>query len=100
MNSSAILSGAILAKDLNLQRTATDAMNLELKEILKFLERPELLALTSKSSPLVSKLLPEVIFELSVPTPNWKKIHGSLDEPLEELRKWALSQLLTISIDN
>jgi len=84
-----ILDKANEDKDEKTKITSLDAINFRIREIAK---------LTSKIEN-VSFSIDSILEELSNPIPNIKKLHDSMDTQLETLRKMALSEILTRSIE-
>jgi hypothetical protein len=84
-----ILDKANEDKDEKTKITSLDAINFRIREIAK---------LTSKIEN-VSFSIDSILEELSNPIPNIKKLHDSMDTQLETLRKMALSEILTLSVE-
>jgi hypothetical protein len=79
--------------------TALDAINFRIRAIHKTatdlgLEK----ARTNPTNPATLQI-DEVLLELSKPNPDAKVLHSLLDDQLETLRKIALSEILTLSIE-
>jgi len=90
VGSLSILDKAILNKDQVSLATALDAINFRVREINK----------TVSDLPKFMALPPDLlILELSKPNPDAKVLHSLLDNQLETLRKIALSEILTLSIE-
>ena len=93
------LDKASLDKDQILLATALDAINFRIRAIHKTatdlgLEE----ARTNPTNPATLQI-DEVLLELSKPNPDTKVLHSLLDDQLETLRKIALSEILTLSIE-
>ena len=93
------LDKASLDKDQILFATALDAINFRIRAINKTatdlgLEK----ARTNPTNPATLQI-DEVLLELSKPNPDAKVLHSLLDDQLETLRKVALSEILTLSIE-
>ena len=93
------LDKAIPGKDQMLFATALDAVNFRIRVIHKTatdlgLEK----ARTNPTNPATLQI-DEVLLELSKPNPDAKVLHSLLDDELETLRKVALSEILTLSIE-
>ena len=85
-----ILDKATLNKDQVSLGTALDAINFRVREINKMVSNlPKFMALPIDS----------LILEVSKPNPDAKVLHSLLDVQLETLRKIALSEILTLSIE-
>ena len=85
-----ILDKASLSKDQVSFATALDAINFRAREINKTVSNfPKFLALP----------IDVLILEVSKPNPDVKVLHSLLDDQLEALRKTALSEILTLSIE-
>jgi hypothetical protein len=96
------LDKAIPGKDQMLFATALDAVNFRIRVIHKTatdlgLEK----ARTNPTNPTnpATLQIDEVLLELSKPNPDAKVLHSLLDDELETLRKVALSEILTLSIE-
>lgn len=90
---------ASLSKDQILFATALDAINFRIRAIHKTasdlsLDKPR----TNPTSPTALQL-DAVLLELSRPNPDSKVLHALLDDQIETLRKIALSEILTLSIE-
>ena len=88
VGSISILDKSVAAKDEMATATALDAINFRVREIVKI----------SQNFNNLSFSIDEVLAELSNPKPNIKTLHNLLDSQLETLRKMALSEILTLSI--
>jgi len=93
------LDKASLDKNQILFATALDAINFRIRAIHKTatdlgLEK----ARTNPTNPATLQI-DEVLLELSKPNPDAKVLHSLLDDQLETLRKIALSEILTLSIE-
>jgi hypothetical protein len=93
------LDKASLDKNETLFATALDAINFRIRAIHKTatdvgLEK----ARTNPTNPATLQI-DEVLLELSKPNPDAKVLHSLLDDQLETLRKVALSEILTLSIE-
>jgi hypothetical protein len=86
----AVLDRSQVAKDSIAQRTALDAINFRIREVAKN-------ASIIKEAPDFD--INAILLELSMPEPNIKALHKLLAAPIEELRKRALSQILTLSLE-
>ena len=96
VGSLSILDKATLDKDQVLVATALDAINFRVREINKTVSDLRLKAsLTNPMAPLADA----VLLEISKPNPDAKVLHTLLDDQLETLRKLALSEILTLSIE-
>jgi len=84
-----ILDKSLASKDEIATATALDAINFRVREIAKI----------SQNFKDLSFPIDEVLVELSMPKPNIKTLHNLLDSQLETLRKMALSEILTLSIE-
>ena len=96
------LDTASLDKNQTLFATALDAINFRIRAIHKTatdlgLEK----ARTNSTNPTnpAALQIDEVLLELSKPNPDTKVLHSLLDDQLETLRKIALSEILTLSIE-
>ena len=96
------LDTASLEKNQTLFATALDAINFRIRAIHKTatdlgLEK----ARTNSTNPTnpAALQIDEVLLELSKPNPDTKVLHSLLDDQLETLRKIALSEILTLSIE-
>ncbi|CAB4746853.1 unannotated protein [freshwater metagenome] len=86
----AVLDRFIAAKDSIAQRTALDAINFRIREV-------------AKNASIIKDAadfdITAILVELSKPESNIKALHELLTAPIEELRKRALSQILTLSLE-
>lgn len=105
VGSLSILDKATESKDLVVSATALDALNFRVREISKTYialalndATKDLTNITS-SKKFSTLQIEDILIELSKPTPNLKKLHDLMDAQLESLRKIALSEILTLSID-
>ena len=90
VGSLSILDKATLNKDQVSLGTALDAINFRVREINKTVSNlPKFMALP----------IDKLILEVSKPNPEAKVLHSLLDDQLESLRKIALSEILTLSIE-
>jgi len=80
-------------KDKSLEATALDAINFRTREISKL--TVDLLAANLKPANFA---IDEVLLELTKSEPSSKALQELLEPQLETLRKWALSEILTLSI--
>ena len=80
-------------KDKSLEATALDAINFRTREISKL--TMNLLAANLKPANFA---IDEVLLELTKSEPSSKALQELLEPQLETLRKWALSEILTLSI--
>ncbi len=105
VGSLSILDKATESKDLVVSATALDALNFRVREISKTYIALALNDATKDSTNITSSKkistlqIEDILTELSKPTPNLKKLHDLMDAQLESLRKIALSEILTLSID-
>ena len=105
VGSLSILDKATESKDLVVSATALDALNFRVREISKTYIALALNDATKDSTNITSSKkistlqIEDILIELSKPTPNLKKLHDLMDAQLESLRKIALSEILTLSID-
>ena len=79
-------------KDKILEATALDAINFRTREISKL--TVNLLAANLKPT---NFSIDEVLLELAKSEPSSKALQDLLEPQLESLRKWALSEILTLS---
>jgi len=93
------LDKASLVKDEVLFATALDAINFRTRAIHK--NATDLGLYQARTNPTNSTTLQidDVLLELSKPNPDAKILHSLLDDQLETLRKVALSEILTLSIE-
>jgi hypothetical protein len=102
VGSLSILDKATLDKDQVLVATALDAINFRVRGINKTVSDLRLKAsLTNPTNPTnpMAPLADAVLLEISKPNPDAKVLHTLLDDQLETLRKLALSEILTLSIE-
>jgi hypothetical protein len=99
IGSLSILDKATLDKDQVSIATALDAINFRVREINKTVIDLRLKAsLTNPNNPM-APLADAILLEISKPNPDAKVLHTLLDDQLETLRKLALSEILTLSIE-
>ena len=93
------LDKASLDKDQTLFATALDAINFRIRAIHK--TATDLGLDKARTNPTNQAVLQidDVLLELSKPNPDAKVLHALLDDQLETLRKVALSEILTLSIE-
>ena len=96
------LDTASLDKNQTLFATALDAINFRIRAIHKTasdlgLEKAR--TNPSNSTNPAALQIDDVLLELSKPNPDAKVLHSLLDDQLETLRKIALSEILTLSIE-
>jgi hypothetical protein len=96
------LDKASLSKDRILFATALDAINFRVRAIHKTatdlgLDKPRTNPTNPTNPPAIQ--IDHVLLELSRPNPDAKVLHALLDDQLETLRKIALSEILTLSIE-
>lgn len=105
VGSLSILDKATESKDQVVSATALDALNFRVREISKTYIALALNDATKDSTNLTSSKkfstlqIEDILIELSKQTPNLKKLHELMDAQLESLRKIALSEILTLSIE-
>jgi len=105
VGSLSILEKATLNKDQVSLRTALDAINFRVREINETVSNFRLKkSLTNPTNPTNPKQalhleINQVLVEVSKPNPDTKVLHSLLDDQLETLRKIALSEILTLSIE-
>ena len=93
------LDKASLDKDQILFATALDAINFRIRAVHKTATNLGLdKARTNPSNPTALQI-DGVLLELSKPNPDAKVLHSLLDDQIEALRKVALSEILTLSIE-
>ena len=93
------LDKASLDKDQTLFATALDAINFRIRAIHKTATDLGLdKARTNPTNPTALQI-DDVLLELTKPNPDAKVLHALLDDQLETLRKVALSEILTLSIE-
>ena len=96
------LDKAILDKEQILFATALDAINFRIRAVHKTATNLGLdKARTNPSNPSnpTALQIDGVLLELSKPNPDAKVLHSLLDDQIEALRKVALSEILTLSIE-
>ena len=99
VGSLSILDKATLDKDQVSIATAFDAINFRVREINKIVGELRLKAsLTNPNNPM-APLSDAILLEISKPNPDAKVLNTLLDDQLETLRKLALSEILTLSIE-
>ena len=86
----AVLDRSVANKDSIAQRTALDAISFRLREVAKN---------SSTKIDAADFDITAILIELSKPESNIKTLHELLAAPIEELRKRALSQILTLSLE-
>ena len=96
------LDKASLSKDRILFATALDAIHFRVRAIHKTatdlgLDKPRTNPTNPTNPPAIQ--IDHVLLELSRPNPDAKVLHALLDDQLETLRKVALSEILTLSIE-
>ena len=93
------LDKASLDKEQILFATALDAINFRIRAVHKTATNLGLdKARTNPSNPTALQI-DGVLLELSKPNPDAKVLHSLLDDQIETLRKVALSEILTLSIE-
>ena len=93
------LDKASLDKEQILFATALDAINFRIRAVHKTATNLGLdKARTNPSNPTALQI-DGVLLELSKPNPDAKVLHSLLDDQIEALRKVALSEILTLSIE-
>lgn len=102
LGSLSILDKATENKDQVSQATALDAINFRVREISNAFVTSSLKISptnlkTSKTSTVFS--IENILLELGKTDPDAKVLHSLLDDQLETLRKMALSEVLTLSIE-
>jgi hypothetical protein len=96
------LDNASVGKDQTLFATALDAINFRIRAIHKTATDLGLdKARTNPSNQMnpTALQIDDVLLELTKPNPDAKVLHALLDDQLETLRKVALSEILTLSIE-
>ena len=93
------LDKANLDKDQTLFATALDAINFRIRAIHK--SASDLGLDKSRTNPAnpAALQIDDILLELYKPNPDAKVLHALLDDQLETLRKVALSEILTLSIE-
>ena len=102
IGSFSILDSATLNKDQVSLATALDAINFRIRSVHKTATNLGLdEARTNPSNPSnpTALQIDGVLLELSKPNPDAKVLHSLLDDQIEALRKVALSEILTLSIE-
>ena len=99
VGSFSILDSATLNKDQVSLATALDAINFRIRAIHKTATDMGLEKARTNSTNPAALQIDEVLLELSKPNPDAKVLHSLLDDQLETLRKVALSEILTLSIE-
>jgi hypothetical protein len=92
----AVLDRSLTTKDSITQRTALDAISFRLREVEK---NASTNINTSTETETANLDITAILIELSKPESNIKTLHELLAAPIEELRKRALSQILTLSLE-
>ena len=96
IGSFSILDSATLDKDQVSLATALDAINFRIRAIHK--NATDLGLDKARTNPKALQI-DDVLLELSKPNPDAKILHSLLDDQLETLRKVALSEILTLSVE-
>ena len=96
VGSFSILDSATLNKDQVSLATALDAINFRIRAIHK--NATDLGLYQARTNPSALKI-DDVLLELTKPNPDAKVLHALLDDQLETLRKVALSEILTLSVE-
>ena len=93
------LDKASVGKDQTLFATALAAINFRIRAIHK--NATDLGLYQARTNPTNPSALQidDVLLELTKPNPDAKVLHALLDDQLETLRKVALSEILTLSIE-
>lgn len=105
VGSLSILDKATLSKDQVSLATALDAINFRVREINKIVNdlrlKKSLVNPNNPNNPTQALHLEidQALIELSKPNPDLKVLHSLLHDQLETLRKIALSEILTLSIE-
>ena len=105
VGSLSILDKAAESKDQITSATALDAINFRVREISKtsialaLNEAPKDSTNITSPTNFSTLQIEDILIELSKPIPNLKKLHELMDSQLETLRKIALSEILTLSIE-
>ena len=99
VGSFSILDSATLDKDQVSLATALDAINFRIRAIHK--NATDLGLYQARTNPTNPSALQidDVLLELTKPNPDAKVLHALLDDQLETLRKVALSEILTLSVE-
>lgn len=96
----AILDRSVATKDWIAQRTALDAISFRIREVAKIALADVAIGQNEPSKIVARNFdINSILLELSMPEPNIKTLHELLAAPIEELRKRALSQILTLSLE-
>lgn len=95
MGSLSILDTATLNKDQVSIATALDAINFRASEINKIVNNLNL----RNPKNLMQLPIKEIWNELSKPNPDIKVLHSLFDDQIDTVRKTALSEILTLSIE-
>lgn len=99
VGSLSILDSATLDKDQVSLATAIDAINFRIRAIHKNATDIGFdIARANPTNPTTLKI-DDVLLELTKPNPDAKVLHALLDDQLETLRKVALSEILTLSVE-
>ena len=93
------LDKASLDKEQILFATALDAINFRIRAVHKTATNLGLDKARSNPSNPTALQIDGVLLELSKPNPDAKVLHSLLDDQIEALRKVALSEILTLSIE-
>jgi hypothetical protein len=102
IGSLSILDKATLDKDQVSIATALDAINFRVREINKTVSNLQVKkSATNPTNPNnpMAPLADAILLEISKPNPDAKVLHTLLDDQIETLRKLALSEILTLSIE-
>jgi hypothetical protein len=99
VGSLSILDKATLDKDQVSLATAQDAINFRVREINKTVSNLKVKRSATNSTNPMAPLADAILLEISKPNPDAKVLHTLLDDQLETLRKVALSEILTLSIE-
>ena len=99
VGSLSILDKATLNKDQVSLRTALDAINFRVREINETVSNLRLKKSLTNPKQALHLEIDQVLAEVSKPNPDAKVLHSLLDDQLETLRKIALSEILTLSIE-
>lgn len=93
------LDKASLDKEQILFATALDAINFRIRAVHKTATNLGLDKARTNPSNRTALQIDGVLLELSKPNPDAKVLHSLLDDQIEALRKVALSEILTLSIE-
>jgi hypothetical protein len=99
VGSFSILDSATLDKDQVSLATAQDAINFRIRAIHKNATDLGLYQARTNPTNLSALQIDDVLLELTKPNPDAKVLHALLDNQLETLRKVALSEILTLSVE-